>query len=74
MVIDFYEKRLTGLVLGLGFESEVLFDTSHLKNSKSDAVIHSLEDLLEMDFPYVKVSMSKKTEGQEILCRFNFTY
>lgn len=74
MVIDFYEKRLTGLVVSLGFNAEVLFDTSHLKNSKSDAVIHSPEDLIKLDFPYVKVSTSEKTEGQKILRQFNFPY
>jgi len=70
MVIDFYEKRLTTLVKKLGFQVEVLFDTRHLENNKSDPVIHSVDDLLKMDFPYVKTSMARKPQGLAILNQF----
>lgn len=70
MVIDFYEKRLTGLVKNLGFEVEVLFDTRHLQANKSDPVIHSIDDLLKMNFPYVKTSMALKQEGARVLSQF----
>ena len=70
MVIDFYEKRFANLVMNLGFETEVLFDTRHLVKNKSDPVIHSMDELLKMDFPYVKTSMAFKPAGENILKKF----
>ena len=72
MVIDFYEKGFTRFIHSLGFEPEVLFDTQHLHNNKSDPVIHSIDELLEMDFPYVKTSMALKPEGASVLQRFSY--
>jgi lipopolysaccharide biosynthesis protein len=70
MVIDFYEVRLTQLIKDLGYLVEPLYELGSNKYQKTDAVIHRLEDLLAIDFPYVKASVVSKPEGRKILHQF----
>jgi O-antigen ligase len=42
-------------------------------NEPHDAVIHRLNELLEIDFPYVKTSMANKPQGQKILDLFGWS-
>jgi lipopolysaccharide biosynthesis protein len=72
MVIDFYEIRLTQLMKDLGYVAEPLYFLDSVKHQKTDAAIHRLEELLEIDFPYVKASMANKPEGRKILHQFRF--
>jgi lipopolysaccharide biosynthesis protein len=70
MVIDFYEVRLTQLIKNLGYKAEPLYAIDTDKHQKTDAVIHRLDELLEIDFPYVKVSMVNKPQGRSILKKY----
>lgn len=67
MVIDFYEVRLTRLIQNLGYIVEPLYVIETHQNKKTDAVIHRLDELLDIDFPYVKFSMANRPQGQRIL-------
>lgn len=71
MVIEFYEVRLTKLIIGLGYKVETLYSVDAIQNGKSDLVIHHLDGLLRAGFPYVKTSMASKPEGQKILGKFD---
>jgi lipopolysaccharide biosynthesis protein len=70
MVIDFYETRITRLVELLGYSTEAIYKTNHTGIEKSDAVIHSLDTLLSVNFPYIKTSMAHKASGKLILDKY----
>jgi lipopolysaccharide biosynthesis protein len=67
MVIDFYEVRLTQLIKNLGYVAEPMYSIDTDQYQKTDAVIHRLDELLAIDFPYVKTSMAHRPQGQKIL-------
>lgn len=73
MVIDFYEVRLTQLIKNLGYAAEPLYALDTDQYQKTDAVIHRLDELLQVDFPYVKTSMAHRTQGQKILNLFGWS-
>lgn len=70
MVIDFYETRLTRLLLNSGYNIETIYPTDDLILDKANAVVYSLQSLLERGFPYIKTSMANKPDGKEILNKF----
>jgi len=72
MVIDFYEVRLTQLIQSWGYVVEPLYEITTAPYQKTNLVIFNIDELLKLDFPYVKTSMAVKAEGQKILSRFNF--
>jgi hypothetical protein len=72
MVIDFYEVRLTQLIQSWGYVVEPLYEITTAPYQKTNLVIFNIDELLKLDFPYVKTSMAIKPEGQKILNRFNF--
>ena len=72
MVIDFYEVRLTQLIQSWGYVVEPLYEITTTPYQKTNLVIFNIDELLKLDFPYVKTSMAVKAEGQKILSRFNF--
>lgn len=67
MVIDFYETRLTQLLIRLGYSVEAMYDLPSPPSEKSDAVIHRIDELYEVGFPYLKTSMVSKSEALRIL-------
>jgi lipopolysaccharide biosynthesis protein len=67
MVIDFYETRLTRLVMQLGYSVEAMYELPEYSNEKSDAVINRIQQLSEINFPYLKVSVINTKDGQKIL-------
>jgi lipopolysaccharide biosynthesis protein len=69
MVIDFYETKLTQLLVRLGYSVEAMYDLPSPSIEKSDAVIHRIDELYEVGFPYLKTSMVSKFEGLRILRR-----
>lgn len=70
MVIELYEVRLTQLIRDLGYVAEPLFEIETDRYQKTDAVIHRLDELLEIDFPYVKTSMASRPQGENILKKY----
>lgn len=70
MVIDFYEIRLTNLLQRLGYKIDTVFPTDDLTMAKTDAVIHSLDALLERGFPYIKTSVLHTSIGQRVLKKY----
>lgn len=75
MVIDFYEVRLTQLIQNWGFAAAPLYEIKTAAYQKTNLVIFNLDELLKLDFPYVKTSMAKEPEGANVLkqyplCRF----
>jgi lipopolysaccharide biosynthesis protein len=71
MVIDFYEVRLTQLIQSWGFVAAPLYEIKTAAYQKTNLVIFNLDELLKLDFPYVKTSMACKAEGQKILGKYN---
>jgi lipopolysaccharide biosynthesis protein len=74
MVIDFYETKLTQLLVRLGYSVEAMYDLSSPSTEKPDAVIHRIDELYEVGFPYIKTSMASKSEGLRILLRRDHNY
>jgi lipopolysaccharide biosynthesis protein len=70
MVIDFYEVRLTQLIKDLGYVAEPMYSIDTDQYQKTDAVIHRLDELLEIDFPYIKTSMAHRPQGRGILKQY----
>lgn len=67
MVIDFYETRLTQLLMGLGYAVDSMYDLQSQSDQKTDAVIHRIDELYGIGFPYLKVSMASKPVGLRLL-------
>lgn len=67
MVIDFYETRVTQLIQRLGYSTKALYTTGDTFTEKSDAVIHNIDTLFSLNFPYIKISMANKSAGKKIL-------
>lgn len=70
MVIDFYEVRLTQLIQGWGFVSAPLYEVKTAAYQKTNLVIFNLDELLKLDFPYVKTSMAREREGANVLKQY----
>ncbi|MEO5795672.1 MAG: rhamnan synthesis F family protein [Rhodoferax sp.] len=70
MVIDFYETRTTQLIQRLGYSTQALYTTGNTFTEKSDAVIHNLDALFALNFPYIKTSMANKPVGKKILDKY----
>lgn len=70
MVIDFYEVRLTQLIKNLGYVAEPMYAIDTDQYKKTDAVIHRLDELLAIDFPYIKTSMAHRPQGRGILKQY----
>lgn len=70
MVIDFYEVRLTQLIKDLGYVAEPLYALAADQHQQTDAVIHRLDELLAIDFPYIKTSMAHSPQGRGILKQY----
>lgn len=71
MVIDFYETRITRLIKSLGYSAEAIYKTNNSSIEKSDAVIHNLDALFLLNFPYIKTSMVNKPAGKKIIDKFS---
>ena len=74
MVIDFYEVRLTQLIQSWGFVAAPLYEIKTAAYQKTNLVIFNLDELLELDFPYVKTSMVTSAAGKKILKSFDFSF
>ncbi|BDU57308.1 hypothetical protein LMORI2_02900 [Limnohabitans sp. MORI2] len=74
MVIDFYEVRLTQLIQSCGFVAAPLYEIKTAAYQKTNLVIFNLDELLELDFPYVKTSMVTSAAGKKILKSFNLSF
>ena len=70
MVIDFYEVRFTQLIQSWGYVAEPLYEIKLAPYQKTNLVIFNLDELLKLDFPYVKTSMATSSEGLSILRKF----
>jgi lipopolysaccharide biosynthesis protein len=70
MVIDFYETRMTRFIENLGYSAQAIYKTNSAPTEKSDAVIHSIDALASLNFPYIKKSMAEKPVGKNILKKY----
>lgn len=70
MVIDFYEVRLTQLIQSWGYVVEPLYEIATAPYQKTNLVIFNLEELLRINFPYVKTSVASRPEGAAVLSKF----
>lgn len=72
MVIDTYETNLTPAVVRMGFDVAVLFPQVGVGGAgdKTDDVWHHVEPFVDLGFPYIKTSVSKKPDAQRLLCKW----
>lgn len=70
MVVDFYEVRFTQLIQSWGYLSKPLYEIKTAPYQKTNLVIFNLDELLKLDFPYVKTSMSTSQEGMRVLKQY----
>ena len=67
MVIDFYETKLTQLLVQLGYSVEAMYELQGSSSGKSDAVINRITELAKINFPYVKKSISDTMDARGVL-------
>lgn len=67
MVIDTYETHLTQAVVDMGFGVDALFAQVGMPGDKTDNVLHHIDALVDLGFPYIKASVSQAPQAQRLL-------